>query len=395
MINSIESDKNTGDGVAPTYRERPDRWTFFAIANLLTYTILFIFSALPASGQIDTPQKLRTLYQLRTDEAVTKGLRWLQSRQITQAQATEQNKPELLGSFRDEFVPGNTGVTALSVMAFLAQGHIPGQGPYGETINRGIDYLLSQQLENGLLVSRDPAGRRSEMMYSHSIATLLLGEVSGMIDQQRQQKLDQVLPKALLVLLQAQKVPKPSAHAGGWRYAPGARDSDLSLTGWAIMALRAARQNGAAIPDEHIADSIEYILKCRRSSGAFAYMPGMGAGTPSMTGLAILCLELCGEHGHEAIRPAAEFLAQNKPHPQDPHRYFAFYYCAQAMFQLGEDDWNQFAPFMYDTLLEEQNHDGSWGENQTGGYSHTYKTALVILALTVSARQLPIYQRDE
>lgn len=364
-------------------------------ASVILLTSFFFIFITSAHAQHDQTQLLRTRYQAKTDEAVTKGLNWLQSRQITPAQAAELNKPELSGSFRDEFVPGNTGVTALSVMAFLAQGHLPGQGPYGDTIHRGIDYLLSQQLENGLLVSRDPIGRRAEMMYSHSIATLLLCEVSGMLDERRQQKLDQVLPKALLVLLQAQKVPKPTAHAGGWRYAPGARDSDLSLTGWAIMALRAARQNGAAIPDEHIADAMDYILKCRRANGAFAYMPGMGTGTSSMTGLAILCLELCGEHGHEAIRPAADFLAQNKPHPQDPHRYFAFYYCAQAMFQLGENDWNQFAPFMYDTLLADQNVDGSWGENQAGGYSHTYKTALVVLALTVSARQLPIYQRDE
>ncbi|HMP80413.1 MAG TPA: terpene cyclase/mutase family protein [Pirellulaceae bacterium] len=376
---------------------------------------VWVFGERFSSG--DDNQRLRTLYQAKSDAAVAKGLQWLQTRQLTPARAAALGKPELSGSFQDEFAPGNTGVTALSVMAFLAQGHLPGQGPFGDTINQGIDYLLSQQLDNGLITSRDPAGRRSEMMYSHSIATLLLCEVSGMLDERRQQELDRVLPRALLVLLQAQKVPKAPAHAGGWRYVPGARDSDLSLTGWAIMALRAARQNGAAIPDEHIADAIEYILKCRRADGSFTYIPGMGHGTASMTGLAILCLELCGEHGHEAIQPAAEFLLKNKPMQlkanqlpdpnapaakrafaltaEDQHRYFAFYYCAQAMFQLGDRYWSEFAPYMYDTLLTDQNADGSWGESNVGGYSNTYKTALVVLTLTVSARQLPIYQRDE
>lgn len=362
--------------------------TFFELLVLL-------FTQTLSHVRADDTVDLQTLYQTRVDDAVSRGLAWLQSRQVTPAQATANEMPALRGSFRDEFAPGNTGVTALSTMAFLAQGHLPGQGPYGETINRGIDYVLSQQLDNGLLIPSGSATRRTEMMYSHSIATLLLCEVSGMLDEKRQEKLDIALPRALLVLLQAQKVPKPPMHSGGWRYTPGARDSDLSLTGWAIMALRAARQNGAAIPDEHIADAIDYILKCRRAERAFSYMPGSGNGTTSMTGLAILCLELCGEHGHEAIPPAADFVLRQKPALNDPHRYFAFYYCSQAMFQLGGRYWKDFAPFMYNTLLDEQNPDGSWGENRAGEYSNTYQTALVILTLTVSARQLPIYQRDE
>lgn len=371
-------------------------------SNVFAYrsiALAFILALLPGNAfcmePLEQPQNIRKLYQNRIEKAVEKGLRWLQSRQILATDAEAKDKPVLKGSFRDEFAMGNTGVTALSVMAFLAQGHVPGQGPYGKTMNQGIDYLLTQQLENGLVVSIDPVGRRSELMYSHSIATLLLAEVSGMLDADRQKSIDRVLPRALLVLLQAQKVPKPTLHAGGWRYAPGSIDSDLSLTGWSIMALRAARQNGAAIPDEHIGDAIEYILKCRRGDGTFGYMPGPAPGTPSMTGLAILCLELCGEHGHESIKPAADFVLAHKLNPNDHHRYFALYYCAQAMFQLGDEYWSQFAPGMYDEILEEQNEDGSWGENQPGSYSNTYKTALAILTLTVAARQLPIYQRDE
>ncbi|MBL8815504.1 MAG: terpene cyclase/mutase family protein [Planctomyces sp.] len=340
-------------------------------------------------------------YQDEADLAVDRGLKLLQQRQISVAEAAAMRSPELAGSFEDQFVPGNTGIASLSVLAFLARGHLPGQGPFGETINRGVDYVLSQQLDNGLLVSRNPEGRRVEMMYSHSIATLLLCEVSGMLDKERQKKLDNVLPKALLVLLQAQRVPKGPMHSGGWRYAPGAIDSDLSLTGWSIMALRAAKLNGAAIPDEHITDAVEYILKCRQPNGSFSYMPGHGQGTSSMTGLAVLCLELCGEHGHESIEPAGEYLLLNPPrfaNAEDGNRFrhYALYYCAQATFQLGDRYWKKFAPFMYETLLSEQREDGSWGVPSEGGaFGNTYTTALAVLTLTVSARQLPIYQREE
>ncbi|MEM1069833.1 MAG: prenyltransferase/squalene oxidase repeat-containing protein, partial [Planctomycetota bacterium] len=340
-------------------------------------------------------------YQDRLDESVDRGLVFLASRQISAVEARNMGKPELAGSFKDSKVPGNTGITSLAVMAFLAKGHTPGAGPYGEQINRGIDYVLSQQLENGLLISKDRRGRTSGMMYSHSIATLLLCEVSGMVDLDRQQKIDQVLSQALLVLLQAQKVPKSEAHLGGWRYAPGTTESDLSLTGWSIMALRAAKLNGAAIPDEHIAMAISYILNCRAADGSFTYMPGSGRGTASMTGVAVLCLELCGEHGHESIVPAGDFILREPPQiTQDgiPYRfrYYAFYYCGQAMFQLGGKHWETFAPHMYDSLLGDQDQDGSWSYPSGGSqFSNTYPTALAILTLTVSARQLPIYQREE
>jgi hypothetical protein len=349
----------------------------------------------------DESAMLRQKYQTRLDESVERGLAYLVSRQISSDKAKEMGKPFLAGSFEDETAPGNTGIAALSVMAFLAKGHSPGAGPYGERINRGIDYVLSQQLDNGLLISKDLHGRTTGMMYAHSIATLLLCEVSGMVDQGRQDKIDRVLPKALLVLLQAQKVPKSEQHTGGWRYVPGTTESDLSLTGWSIMALRAAKLNGAAIPDEHIAMAIEYILKCRAPDGSFTYMPNRGEGTASMTGVAVLCLELCGEHGHESVIPAGDFILRNPPEITkggQPYRfrYYAFYYCGQAMFQLGGKHWGTFAPHMYDSLLGDQNPDGSWSYPPGGSqFSSTYPTALAILTLTVSARQLPIYQREE
>ncbi|MCA8997160.1 MAG: terpene cyclase/mutase family protein [Planctomycetaceae bacterium] len=329
-------------------------------------------------------------------------MEYLSAKQINRDAAAAMGRPELAGSFEEPASVGNTGVTSLAVMAFLAKGHLPGRGQYGELINRGIDYVLSQQLENGLLVCHDPKGRTTGLMYEHSISTLLLGEVSGMVDPVRQQKVDDVLSRALLVLLQAQKVPKSEANTGGWRYTPGTTDSDLSLTGWSIMALRAAKLNGAAIPDEHIEMAVSYILNCHTRDGGFSYMPGSNSGSTSMTGVAVLCLELCGEHGNDDLLVAGDFILSRPPRMVGPDgnpvrfRYYAWYYCGQAMFQLGGKHWNEFAPLMYDSLLEDQTPEGSWNyPNQSLVYNTTYPTSLAILTLTVSARQLPIYQREE
>ena len=378
--------------------------TSLSCVTVLLLAITPSVSAQPVApaGAARDAATLQRDYQQRLDSAVDRGLTYLATRQVSQQAAANRGRPELAGSFEEPSTPGNTGITSLAVMAFLARGHLPGRGQYGTVINAGIDYVLRQQLENGLLVCRSTAGRTTGLMYEHSISTLLLAEVSGMVDPGRQAQVDRVLPKALLVLLQAQKVPRSDDNTGGWRYTPGTTDSDLSLTGWSIMALRAARLNGAAIPDEHIEMAVSYILNCRKPDHGFAYMPARNSTTPSMTGIAVLCLELCGEHGSEELIAAGDYILSRPPRMTEPDgrskrfRYYAFYYCGQAMFQLGGRHWTQFAPLMYDALLTDQNADGSWSyPDPVLTYNTSYPTSLAILTLTVSARQLPIYQREE
>ena len=211
-------------------------------------------------------------------------------------------------------------------------------------------------------------------MYSHNISTLLLSEVSGMVDPERQKKIDTVLPKALKVILAAQQMPKDPSSAGGWRYQSDSRDSDISCTGWAIMALRSARNNGAAVPKEAIERGLAYIMRCHdRREGGFAYQPGGGAGW-GRTGTALLCLELCGRHRDRYALMAGEW---------------------KAMLTRKRVNRDRFASRMYEIMLKAQEKDGRWptvGENDGEGGAY-YTTSMAVLAMSVSYRQLPIYQR--
>ncbi len=45
-------------------------------------------------------------------------------------------------------------------------------------------------------------------MYTHTIASLFLSKVSGMVDPVRQERLDVALPKTLDIIIRAQNVPK-------------------------------------------------------------------------------------------------------------------------------------------------------------------------------------------
>ena len=280
-------------------------------------------------------------------------------------------------------------------MAFLAKGHTPGAGPYGKVINQGIDFVLASRQRNDLL--GPPSG--SGAMYNHCISTLMLSEVSGMVDEGRQKKVDRVLPGAMKLILAAQQVRKGGKLQGGWRYQPNAPDSDISCSGWALMALRSARNSGCDVPAEAIDEGMKFILNCRSPDGGFAYQPGAGSG-PARTGTGLLCLELCGKHGDDACKEAGAWILKHLPRTvADNHFYYGLYYCSQGMFQLGGEPWPRWAKNMYELMLPCQVKDGalagSWpqasgGEAQAGP---VYATAMTVLALSVSCRQLPIYQR--
>ncbi|MBL7139409.1 MAG: terpene cyclase/mutase family protein [Planctomycetes bacterium] len=322
-------------------------------------------------------------YHERIDESIDRALAWLAHEQRDDGSWTESSQSR-----------NSSGIAGLCVMAFLAKGHTPGVGPYGEAINKGVDFLLANQEPNGLLVR----GREGHgAMYSHSIAALALSEVSGMVDAERQKRIDKALSAALRLILAAQQMPKDRNHAGGWRYNHDSRDSDISCTSWAIMALRSARNNGAAVPTEAIDRGLEYIMNCQVTrDGGFAYQPGGGSGW-GRTGTALLCLELCGRHRDRAALMAGEWILKNLPdqYGRGDHFSYAMYYCSQGMFQLGDEYWERWATRMYEIMLRAQEKAGNWPQarENVGEGANYYTTAMAVLAMSVSYRQLPIYQR--
>lgn len=323
------------------------------------------------------PKTVFSEWKAKVDPAVENGLRYL-------AGVQKEN-----GSFPENYGT-STGIPALVGMAFLSKGHLPTEGPYADNINRCIDYILEHQNREGVFVA-GPAG--SGPMYAHNISTLFLSEVSGMVDPERQRKIAQTLPKALQVILRAQRVPKSRQHQGGWRYHPGSRDSDTSCSGWALMALRSAKLNGAAVPDRAIESAVQYLYRHHDPNiGCFGYT-NTTSHKNSLTGMGLLCLELCGEHGKPATIKAGEFVLRNhRSLAGSQFEFYGNYYSAQGMFQLGGKYWETYANWMYDHYLPKQKEDGSWYSKEAGS---TYGTAMMVLACTVPYRQLPIYQRDE
>lgn len=289
----------------------------------------------------------------------------------------------------------HVGITGLSVMAFLSAGHVPGEGKYGKTIAKGVEWMMAQQKPNGILASDGLE------MYHHGIGTLMLAEVCGMLDRERGSAVRKAVEKGVLLILKAQRTKGP--HRGGWRYKAGQDDADMSITGWQIMALRAAKNLGCDVPAKSIDEAVGYVKRCNDpATGGFRYQPG-GSVTIPCTGTSILALELAGkdEHKSEAVLKAAAYLvrAENLPRWNDGryvHFFYSIYYGSQAAFQVGGNYWNAFRTRMHFVLLQNQSTNGAWlSQREDVHFGMNYCTAMAVLALTVEYRFLPIYQRGE
>src|SRR5207302_522068 len=114
-------------------------------------------------------------------------------------------------------------VTALAVMAFLSAGHVPGEGPYRDVVDRGLRFVLRAQDDDGLITTDS-----TNEMYHHGICTLMLAEVAGMTDGALGREVRHKLQKATALILRAQRT--AGFHCGGWRYRVQASDADLSVT---------------------------------------------------------------------------------------------------------------------------------------------------------------------
>ncbi len=314
------------------------------------------------------------------DRAIDSGLAYLASVQ----------QPD--GSFPERFGKGGA-ISALAGMAFLAKGYTPGADRYGTCINRSVDYILSLAAGDGFLGTREDGNGR---MYAHSICTLFLSEISGMVDRRRQKQIDSVLPRSVKILLDAQNVPKSERDQGGWRYQRNSRDSDMSCSGWALMALRSCRLNGGRVPASAIDMAVDYVKRHHEEKdGSFVYQKGGSSHALTLTGAGILCLELCGKHNDPASLRAARYLMENHTRLRSSgNRFYGIYYTAQGLFQIGGEHWRVFSDWMYRTWIPLQEADGSWS-GQGHESSRPYATSLAVLAFAVPYRQLPIYQRDE
>jgi len=328
-----------------------------SITLLLVFTVP-AFSADKKKGQMDDDIK----------KATAKSLEWL---------ASKQNAD---GSWGDSRYPNNTAITGFALMAFMSQGHVPNQGKYGPEVAKGTRFLLASAREgDGYLI-----GTRMGNMYCHGMATLCLTQLFGMTGDE---DLKKTLKKAVDLIVKCQ------SSDGGWRYEPQPTGSDISVTIMQVMALRGAKDSGLHIPDKTMKKALEYINSCYdQNSGGYTYQPYNRAPGFARTAAGICVLKLVGEYDKN-IDKSIDYMKKNMEFPRE-HFFYGHYYACHAMYQIGGKDWEDYYSMIKKKFLASQQSDGSWSrtmEAQSAG--PVYQTSIAILALSVPADYLPIFQR--
>lgn len=310
------------------------------------------------------------------DRTVTKGLAAL---------ARMQNSD---GSFGEVQFGRTVAVTALACLAFMGDGNLPGRGTYGDQVARGVDYILRNCTENGLIATESA----NSPMYGHGFAALFLGEIYGMTqgggDTAQSDKVHAALVKAIRLIETTQN------DDGGWRYNPVPFDADVSVTICQIMALRSARNAGLEVSKQTIDRAVEYVRSCQNPDGGFRYQAVTGPSAFPRSAAGIASLQYAGIYDDRAIENGVKYIITNaqqgQADPQAIHYFYGHYYAAQAMFLAGGDAWAQWWPQIRQELIATQHGAGTWDDASAG---ESYGTAMALIILQMPKRYLPIFQK--
>jgi hypothetical protein len=335
--------------------------------------------------------------------SLEKALSWL----------IQQQKPS--GYFNDEKTDSkprrgdlpshSAAMTALALMGMASVGHLPGDPtPEGEAAARALKFMVDniEPDEHGYLGRSD----RSRM-YGHGIITLMLTEMIGMAqDEETDKKIHSMITGGVKLILRAQQVGKNEANRGGWRYEPSSSDSDISVSVWQVMSLRAAKNAGFDVPKEAIDNAIAYIKRSYKGTrdksgnlssneGPFSYEPYGGRQTFSTTAAGLLSLQVCGEYEAPEVIGSSNWLLRNPPELTEPWFYYGNYYYAQGMYQRGGEHAATARQRTEQILIQAQDASGAWhprnGNEKSAG--SVYATSLALLSLSVYHHFLPIYQK--
>lgn len=308
------------------------------------------------------------------NEAVRRGLAYL---------AAQQNKD---GSFGTHPRYGrNVAVTGLCALAFMADGHLPGRGEYGDVVAGALDFVLDNTNDNGVIAAATSHGP----MYGHGFATLFLGEIYGMGGTTDEDpRIREALVKAVQLIVKTQN------EEGGWRYNPVPEDADVSVTICQVMALRSARNAGIKVPKETIDRAVEYVRNCQNLDGGFRYMTSAGTSAWPRSAAGVATLYYAGIYEDDSITRGLDYLIRSAfpgTRRQQAHYFYGNYYAAQAMFLAGGDYWDKWWPSTRDELIARQDpNTGAWVDQHSAG---PYGTAMACIVLQMPKRYLPIFQK--
>lgn len=323
-----------------------------------------------------------------TQNAVTESLKWLARNQGRNGMWSMQGKYSD-GAKNENF----EAATAMALLAFQGAGHVPSGGAnsqFEEVVSRGWKALLSKQEPTGNFFQQ---GQGTAQLYTHAFCTIALCELYGMTKDERYREPAQ---RAIDYCVEVQ------APEGGWKYFPGS-GSDLSVTGWFVMALQSGRMAGLEVKSETLLNVGEFLDSVSHEYGSFYAYQDNSPPSKSMTAEGLLCRQYLGwDRDDERLVRGANYLLDNLPEWKisDRDAYY-WYYATQVCHHMEGKHWQAWNKVMRELIPQNQVKDGkergSWDPkgfrwDVEGG--RLFITCLNTYMLEVYYRHLPIYQQD-
>jgi hypothetical protein len=291
---------------------------------------------------------------------------------------------------------GNVAITSLCAMALMAGGSQPDRGPFGEAVVKALRYVLDREEGQTGFIHNRIGMAQGGPMYGHGFATLFLAEVQGMTqDKELRERLRDTLKRAVELIVKHQN------SEGGWRYTPGSRDADISVTICQIMALRAARNAGLFVPKQTVDKCVEYVKRCQDRDGGFRYQAQWGHPSAfARTAAGVVALNCAGVYKGPEVESGLNYLMRFKPNQQFfrrdmhfQHYYYGHYYAVQAMWTAGGNYWAEWYPAIRDELINHPDRKGNLGCWTDLRFSNDYGTAMACIVLQIPNNYRPILQK--
>ncbi len=339
------------------------------------------------------------------DAMVERGLLWLAASQQSDGRWT-LGKYDPAGAGGAVRLQSDTAATGLALLSFLGAGYDHFDGRHRDAVRRGLEWLVAVQKADGdLYLPADPVSDSCARMYSHGIAATALCEAVGMTGDPL---LRPAAEKALEFIVAAQQPGR-----GGWRYQPRI-DSDLSVSGWMLVALRAGALAGLPVPEDSFAAVKTFLEESASPGNAGHYLYNARSPGQRPSDLSSACMTALGSlmrlhtgtpRTDQPLRIAAAELAAIKPSygSRDVRARDAYlwYYSSQVLVQTGGPEWEawyrQLCSLLEAKQLTEGTDAGSWDPlgpipDRWGSFGgRLYVTALHLLSLEVPYRHLPTY----
>lgn len=357
------------------------------------------------------PERKRTLLSEsggegeRSEQAVLSALQWLKRVQKNDGHwqlHAKNGKADTDPGYPDggsTIAKTDVGATALALLCYLGAGHTHRDGAYKKEVAAALDWLRKKQQPDGLVYDREFDGPAP--LYAHAQATIVLAEALAMTGDET---LRPAVEKSLAYISEAQ-----NPLTGGWKYRPRQPRSDLSVTGWQLMALQTGRMGGWEPPPAVLDGAAAFLTRVEAEDGArYKYDEEPASRpTPAMTAEGLLCRQYLGwPADHPSLRSGVEYLTSDELAPlweSGARNVYHWYYASQMLHNLQGEAWENWQGRVAKVLADAQEKAGtargSWHPFRVTGHvdEHTteggrlYVTCLCVLILETPYRHQPLF----